>query len=100
MGGDRNREASGQADSEVIVYSYSLVDEETNTVLSFLMICGCGFPAYLYNEDETFFYCDHCDRPCAEPLGECELCIEHYKFDAEKTRKDYYDELGGEGVDD
>jgi predicted ATP-dependent serine protease len=64
------------------------------------MICGCGYPAYLFNEEQTYFYCDHCDRFCPEPVGECELCKEHYKFDAEKTRTDYFKDLDGDDVED
>lgn len=98
MGGDRLGEASGQADSEVIYYSYTIFDEESGNVLSFLMICGCGLPAILFNEEETFFYCEHCDRPCA--IKDCDWCKEHYAFSAEKSRQEYLGDLDAEDSED
>ena len=68
---------------------YTMIDEQTGLLLSVVMVCGCGNPVSRFQDKEKdFFYCCHCDRPCYEEKP-CEMCEQHYMFDAEAVKAEF-----------
>ena len=71
---------------------YTVIDEATGMLLSVLMVCGCGNAVVrMGTEQDRFFYCEHCDRTCANDRP-CSDCYAHFLFDAESVRSEF---LGG-----
>lgn len=64
---------------------YTVVDAETGMTLSVMMVCGCGNPVVVAGQEETNFWCEHCDRGCTEDKP-CSFCEAHYMFDAEAAK--------------
>jgi hypothetical protein len=65
-------------------------DPGTKSMVLIELMCLCGWNASPFDSDtEDNYWCEHCDRSCAEGLPTCYYCDNLATADVEEIRKRY-----------